>query len=230
MATIVSHVSPDWDAICALWLLQRYGGLADADIVLVPSGEAGPPDAAAVVDTGRTFDPGRGRFDHHQFPGAQSSATCAARQVYEWIVDRSTETPADWAYLLSIIDLVTAGDAGLPAAALSRQVGIHALLSVRKAARYSDEVLIAWGQTVLDELALHLRGQDEARRTLAAHTVWRSADGCVVALESARPPRHTPHSRPAPQSLCGIAPCHTYRPRRSARIGHRRVGSTSACW
>ena len=32
MAVIITHTSPDWDAICAVWLLQRYGSLAGAQV------------------------------------------------------------------------------------------------------------------------------------------------------------------------------------------------------
>src|SRR3972149_4062797 len=53
---IVSHVSPDWDAITSLWLLQRFGGFATAAIELVNTGKPDPEilaGAAVVVDTGR---------------------------------------------------------------------------------------------------------------------------------------------------------------------------------
>jgi nanoRNase/pAp phosphatase (c-di-AMP/oligoRNAs hydrolase) len=32
MAYIVGHVSPDWDCIAALWLLQRFGGFEETRI------------------------------------------------------------------------------------------------------------------------------------------------------------------------------------------------------
>lgn len=184
---IIGHVSPDWDCICALWLLQRFGGFGDAEIKLV---NTGAPDAdvlagaSAVVDTGRVLDTADHRFDHHQLD--DPNATCAARQVYECIV----RAVPHLAYLQPLIDLIYAGDTGKPEATQSRQVGIHALLVAKKIGQHddrewnmNDRQLIDWGYGVLDDLAMVLKRADEARRSLDAYTVYRSADGLLVALE-----------------------------------------------
>lgn len=177
---IVGHVAPDWDCITALWLLQRFGGFAEAEIKLVNTGTPDPEvlaGAVAVVDTGRVLDIPDHRFDHHQLDDPNS--TCAAMQVYKRIV---RVVPA-LAYLEPLIALIYAGDTGKPEAAQSRIVGIHAQLSAWKARGLADELLIAVGYDVLDDLAAHLLRQHEARQTLDAHTVYRSADGLLVALE-----------------------------------------------
>jgi uncharacterized protein UPF0160 len=184
---IVSHVSPDWDAICSLWLLQRFGGFADAEIALV---NTGTPDvgllarASAVVDTGRVLDPEHHRFDHHQLPGNEASSCCAASLVFQWL----KKDAADLEYLAPLIDLIYAGDTGKPAADLSRKVGIHAILSTRKAAEWSGMNLIGLGYALLDDIAAHLKHAHEARATLDRYTVYRSRDGLVIALDGA--PQH----------------------------------------
>lgn len=188
---IVTHVAPDWDAIASVWLLKRYGGMADADVVFVNTGAPDPAaiDAAtAVVDTGRVFDPARLRFDHHQLPGNAANETCAAHQVFmSLIVDAAHDTPR-WRELMAIdplVHLIYAGDTGKPEANESRQRGIHALLSNKKRQGADNYALLAYGFDLLDNLAQSLISQNEALKSLAWHTVYRSDDGLVVALLNA---------------------------------------------
>lgn len=182
---IVTHTSPDWDAITSVWLLQRYGGLNDSSIVFVNTGN---PDqealtqATAVVDTGRVLDPTRLRFDHHQLPGQEANNTCATWQVFSHIAPNG-----ELDYLAPLNALILNGDTGGKnyGAEWSRLTGIHALLSVRKARRDSDALLMAWGFDILDDLATHLKARQEARETLERYTVYRSEDNLVWALSGA---------------------------------------------
>lgn len=185
---IVTHVSPDWDAIGAVWLLQRFGGLEDAEVRFVNTGR--PPadvlaSAVAVADTGREDAPARLRFDHHHLPGAEANATCATQQVYHWLILHRPET--DWTYLGPIVDLIYAGDTGKPAANESRKRGIHALLSALKARGAADYTLLNHGYGWLDLLAEHSKGRQEAAETLAQHLVYTSTDGLLMAIKDAPP-------------------------------------------
>jgi hypothetical protein len=177
---IVTHTSPDWDAIAAVWLLKRHGGMSDAPVVFVNTGNPDTTalaEADAVVDTGREYDPARRRFDHHQF-GATANDVCATSLVYADVVNPK----GGYEYLDPLVRLIFDGDTGKPGANLSRTAGIHALLSARKARRESDAALMEWGCGVLDDLAAHLQAREEARRTLRQYTVWQSDDGRVRAL------------------------------------------------
>lgn len=188
---IVTHTSPDWDAIASCWLLQRYGGLADARVAFVNTGAPDPDllvDATAVVDTGRVLDPVRFRFDHHQLPGQQANEASAALLVWrELLVRRGTSDAASFPAIEPLIRMISAGDTGSPAygAAWSRTIGIHALLSQKKAERAGDQELLAFGYALLDLLAASFERRAEARRTLSQHTVYTSEDGLFVALRNA---------------------------------------------
>lgn len=182
---IITHVSPDWDAIGSVWLLKRYGGLADADVLFVNTGAPDPAvleAATAVVDTGRVFDPATLRFDHHQLEGTAANETCATTLVAEHLF-------GDLPHVLDPLTfLIYNGDTGKPhgGAWHSRLVGIHALLSAAKATkRFDDYGLLAFGFDILDLLADSLTAAAVARRSLEAHTVYRSDDGLVVALRDA---------------------------------------------
>lgn len=188
MTYIITHTSPDWDAIGGCWFLQRFGGLGDATVRFV---NTGAPDqdildgATAVVDTGREYDPARRRFDHHHLPGSQANDTSATLQVFAYLAG---DNPA-LDYLKPIAALIWSGDTGRISnyADASRAIGIHALLSAQKAKRLTDEQLLSWGYNILDDLAAHLKAQADARAALDSCVVWQSKDGLVVALEQAPP-------------------------------------------
>lgn len=186
---IVTHTHPDMDAVCCAWLLQRYGGFDDAAVRFV---NTGAPDAdtlagaAAVVDTGREYDPARWRFDHHQLPGHAANETCAALQVYNHLTSGGDILhPLFW--LDKLVALVWAGDTGrtTDGADWSRLVGLHAIYSGGAATGDADR--LAWGYALLDSIAATLKARDAAGTTLARHTVYTSRDGLIVALKDAPP-------------------------------------------
>jgi len=81
---IVTHISPDFDGIPAIWLLKKYHPeFANARVEFVPAGNNtynrepvdSNPDVVHV-------DVGGGRFDHHD----TSEFTCAAKLVYDYLV------------------------------------------------------------------------------------------------------------------------------------------------
>lgn len=81
---IVSHLSPDFDGIPAIWLLRKFHpDFKNAQVAFVPVGEATynnePVDSNPDVFH---VDCGNGRFDHHQ----TNDFTCGAQLVYEWLV------------------------------------------------------------------------------------------------------------------------------------------------
>lgn len=184
--SIVTHTSPDWDAIGAVWLLKRYGGMQDHDVVFVNTGN---PDAdaleqaAAVVDTGREYDPARLRFDHHQFPGQDANNDSATSLVYADVINPQR---VYW-WLDPLVYLIKAGDTGKTTYGTdwSRMTGIHAMLSALKARGAANYVLMDYGCHWLDLLSEHLKSKAEAKATLDKFTVYRSPDGLVRGLRGA---------------------------------------------
>lgn len=180
MSYIVTHTSPDWDAIMSCWLLQRFAGYAAAAVQFV---NTGAPDAevlagaVAVVDTGRVFNPVQRRYDHHQDAYPDSAAARVAADI---------DTPA---WLTPLIALVHHGDLGSPRAGAdwSHLVGLHAALSGAKARGLDDAALLAYGYQLLDDVAAHLKAQADARAMLDSVTAWKSEDGLVWAIKDGGP-------------------------------------------
>jgi len=185
---IVTHTNPDFDAICGVWLLKRFGGLENETVEFVNTGN---PDAEklqkadAVVDTGRRLDSINRRFDHHHLPGQDANNTCAAMQVYQ-----SLKHFAEIAHLEPLVNLIFAGDTGRGEANASRELGLHAILSGCKAwfseqnpdVRLSDEAILAYGFGLLDVLEVRLRKQAKARAELKEKVIYKSGDGLVWAI------------------------------------------------
>jgi nanoRNase/pAp phosphatase (c-di-AMP/oligoRNAs hydrolase) len=67
MKILVTHFSPDLDAISSCWLIKRY--LPDwhtASIKFVPAGQTFENKPVDSVSNIIHVDTGLGRFDHHQ--------------------------------------------------------------------------------------------------------------------------------------------------------------------
>lgn len=167
--TIITHIALDMDAIIGVWLLQRYSNLGDTTVGFVNTGNPDPnllAKADAVVDTGKILDPGNLRFDHHQLPGDESISTCAALQVWEYLV--SKDIPVE--HLKPLAMLVYAGDNALKihGAGSSQEVGLHALLSgfkeVNKHA--TDDQVFEWMCNLLDIIDIRLGALVKANRDL----------------------------------------------------------------
>lgn len=85
MKTIITHVSPDVDALSSVWLIRRFmKGWEDANIDFISQGttyQDNPVDSDPnIIHT----DTGLGKFDHHQ----NNDDTCAAKLVFEYLVKK----------------------------------------------------------------------------------------------------------------------------------------------
>ncbi len=99
MKYIVTHTSPDMDAITSVWLIRKFlGGWDRAGVKFVPAGERIGP-----LPKGQTFDfaietqgkdeyiqvdTGLGPLDHHQ---TQSSKVCATTLAFDFVKRSLTE-------------------------------------------------------------------------------------------------------------------------------------------
>ena len=106
---IVTHQSPDFDGIPAIWLLKRFHpDFADARLAFVPVGDATynnePVDSNLDVVH---VDTGMGKFDHHQ----TNDFTCGAKLVHEWLIKEDYVAKDDEA-LKRLVEIVTQLDHG----------------------------------------------------------------------------------------------------------------------
>lgn len=107
--TIVTHISPDFDGIPAIWLLKRFHPeFANARVEFIPAGEhtynSQPVDSDSDIVH---VDCGGGRFDHHH----TNEFTCGAKLVYEWLIKEGYIKSDDEA-LKRLIQVITELDHG----------------------------------------------------------------------------------------------------------------------
>lgn len=101
MKLIVTHRSPDIDAITSVWMLKRFDPehFADAKVAFVDAGSTISSDTTAelgfsseeVVHT----DTGLGEFDHHQADRAKTRV-CATSLVYDHVCAVNPSHKQNW--------------------------------------------------------------------------------------------------------------------------------------
>ncbi len=93
---IVTHNSPDLDAVSSAWLIKRFlPGWEDAEVVTVPAGSRINTDRASedVIEhlDGKEVihvDTGLGPLDHHQ---TEDENICAAKLTFDYVYKNSEE-------------------------------------------------------------------------------------------------------------------------------------------
>ena len=93
MKIIVTHTSPDWDAIGSVWLIKTYlAGWQEAAVEFVPAGtrrkgsEKLSDDSNPIERVGEDeiihVDTGLGPLDHHQTPDQK---VCGATRTWDYV-------------------------------------------------------------------------------------------------------------------------------------------------
>lgn len=107
MKTLVTHFSPDLDAITSCWLIKKYlPGWKNALIKFVPAGSSLNNQQADVNPEIIHVDTGLGKFDHHQ----TDSFTSASRLVFDHLCKKKFIGSKDLEAQERLISLVTEFD------------------------------------------------------------------------------------------------------------------------
>lgn len=177
---IVTHQSPDFDAIAYLWLMKRYAPNFENTRIEFVSPQSDMPEADSIGDVGREYDPDRWRFDHHQILGDESTSTCAAKMLWEHLLSLDV----DVAHLEPLVEEIYQGDI-----ANTPQVGLHTALwgqldrkNPVTGQRFSDREVIAIGFELLDNQAAWLAHKRDQEIELYKSVVWKSEDNSVWAI------------------------------------------------
>lgn len=107
MKIVVTHASPDWDAITSVWLIKRFmPNWENAKIVFVPAGERVPgskvhtpsdreEDVIEKIgdDEVMHVDTGMGPLDHHQTSNLNE---CGATRTWDFIKKQHIDVGEKW--------------------------------------------------------------------------------------------------------------------------------------
>jgi hypothetical protein len=169
---IVTHRSPDLDAIGAVWLLKRFlsAEYADAAVLFVPAGQVLTAEVAAQFAVPLTkvthVDTGMGEYDHHQ-PSRGGKRICASSLVYDLICKIQKDKLYDRA-LRYLVEYITAIDhfeeASWPDADDPRyQLMAHGIIAgAKNSGQYDDDALLRFGCELLDATYAALRSDVRA--------------------------------------------------------------------
>lgn len=107
MKTIVTHLSPDLDAIASVWLIKKYlPGWDSAQIKFVPSGTTLD---GQLHDSSKNIihvDTGLGKFDHHQ----TTDYTSATKLVYKYLIGKDLLETKEIKAVEKIVEYVNSTD------------------------------------------------------------------------------------------------------------------------
>jgi hypothetical protein len=114
MQLLVTHATPDIDAITSVWLFKRFDGerFADAKVTFVRAGETLTHEAQEQLGYAGAqvthVDTGNGEFDHHQAERGMKR-TCASEIIYHHLSLQHPDLKENWA-LQQIIEYVLMDD------------------------------------------------------------------------------------------------------------------------
>ncbi|MFA6533321.1 MAG: hypothetical protein WCT22_04995 [Patescibacteria group bacterium] len=107
MKTIVTHLSPDLDAIASVWLIKKYlPGWDSAEIKFVPSGTTLDGQLADSSKNIIHVDTGLGKFDHHQ----TNDYTSATKLVYKYLIGKDLLETKEIKAVEKIVEYVNSTD------------------------------------------------------------------------------------------------------------------------
>jgi hypothetical protein len=185
---IVTHLSPDLDAICAVWLLKKFvSELAEAAVKFVPAGETWQGKAVDADADVIHVDTGLGKFDHHQ----TRKKTCAAKLVYDWLV-KTGKAEKDKA-LERLIVVVTeidwqAADIAYPDAADDRYAFLfnerQIIQGWQKLFPHEPEKILELGMPVLDGIWENFKSKIEAAKAIKEGIKFETQWGKGVGAET----------------------------------------------
>jgi len=144
MKTIVTHLSPDLDAVTSVWLIKKYlPKWQDAKVAFVASGALWNEIAVDSDPDIIYVDTGLGKFDHHQ----TTDRTCATKKVFnflqyhEYIPSKYIEGLSRFVTLITQLDHFS--EVSFPEPASDRyDICLHQLTGTLKYVVGSDERVI----------------------------------------------------------------------------------------
>lgn len=182
MKTLVTHIRPHLDDICAMWLLKRFDPEqkeARMEFITTDKNGGARRDGADVTCVGV----GRGRFDEHK----GDVGDCSTTLVYKEILRLHTPEPEDQAALKKIVDWVLAVDTGKLKGEKWQQFSIPSVFDGYFESNERDSLAMTeFGFQILDSLLVATRGEVGVARDWAERMEFDTPWGRGAALVSDR--------------------------------------------
>ncbi|CAN5225009.1 hypothetical protein BH09PAT2_BH09PAT2_01180 [soil metagenome] len=178
MKTIVTHISPDLDAIASTWLILRYlPEWGNADHAFVPAGETYEKKPADLDPDVIHVDTGMGKFDHHQL----TERTSATKRVFDYLAEEGFVKERDLEALehmvLFITEIDNFGEVHFPDPTNIRYMFcLHEFIYPLRSKFTSDKELMYMVMLILDSVLYtqknNLRADEEIKEGAILKTKW----------------------------------------------------------
>ncbi len=184
MKTIVTHMSPDLDAIASIWLIRRFlPGWEDSQTVTVASGSLWNSIAVDSDPDALYVDTGLGKFDHHQ----TTEKTSAAKKVFTYLLHKGfipSKSEEGLARLIKLmVELDHFSEVDYPDPASDRyDLCLHQLIGTLKYIVGSDTRVIETTLPFLDSALALFSNKVSAEKQISEGFIFKSAWGKSIVL------------------------------------------------
>ncbi len=184
--TIVTHISPDQDAIASSWLIKRYlPNWESADHAFVPAGETLNKKPADENPHIIHVDTGLGRFDHHQLK-TRSSAT---KRVFDYLAEEGHIKEKDIQAIEHIVQFVTEidnfGEVHFPDPTNDRySFCLHEFVYPLRGQLTSDKELVNMVFLILDSILFTVKNNIHAKKDIETGLVMQTDWGKTIVMET----------------------------------------------
>ena len=182
---IVTHSSPDFDGIPAIWLLKKFDPeFKNARVAFTPAGTTLNNQAVDSDPDVVHVDTGMGRFDHHQ----SNDFTCGAQLVYEYLVKQGYVSEDDEALRRMVVVMTELDHAydsyKWPEPASDRwEFSLHnVLVGMKMTNPKQDEKMVEWLIPTLDAVYMLMKGKVKAEKEVEAGQKFKTRWGEGVAI------------------------------------------------
>jgi len=184
--TIVTHISPDLDAIAASWLIKRY--LRDwesADHAFVPAGETLDKKPVDYDPNIIHVDTGLGRFDHHQLK-VRSSAT---KRIFDYLAEEGYIKEKDIVTVEHMVQFITEidnfGEVHFPDPTNDRySFCLHEFVYPLRGQLTSDKELVNMVFLILDSILFTIKNNIHAKKDIESGLVMNTPWGKTIIMET----------------------------------------------
>lgn len=176
--TIVTHISPDQDAIGSSWLIKRYlPEWESAEHAFVPAGQTldgKDPDADPNIIH---VDTGLGKFDHHQL----TERTSATKRVFDYLAEEGYIKEKDLIAIehmvLFITEIDNFGEVHFQDPNSTRYAFcLHEFIYPLRSQLTSDTELVSMVFLILDSILFtvknNIKAEEEMKEGLILKTKW----------------------------------------------------------
>lgn len=194
MKLLVTHRSPDLDAIASVWMLTRFHAIefADSKHYFVNAGDS--IDLRTAADLGFApedivhTDTGLGEFDHHQ-PERGMLRVCATSLVYDYVTHMHPDLKGDkgLAFLSDYVNSIDHFEECFwpNADDLKHSLLIQNLIDgLQRFGVQDDEALLQFGFQCLDAAYASLSAEVQARDVISKGKEFMTPWGKGIAIES----------------------------------------------